>query len=98
VFFRTSTVIENLPTRSRQARDGRGGPGPRVSPLLRDPESLKAIANEAVKRVYRHGSGAADTDISHTVSVNCASFTGEAADRADTHHRASLCARSEGAL
>lgn len=31
-------------------------------PLLRDPDTLKAIATEAVKRVYRHGSGAADRD------------------------------------
>jgi uncharacterized protein (DUF2235 family) len=38
---------------------------PDGSPLLRDPQSLKAIANEAVKRVYRHGSGAADTDNEH---------------------------------
>lgn len=32
------------------------------SPLLRDPDTLKTIATEAVKRVYRHGSGAADRD------------------------------------
>ena len=35
---------------------------PDGSPLLRDPDTLKAVATEAVKRVYRHGSGAADRD------------------------------------
>ena len=38
---------------------------PDGSPLQRDPETLKAIAVEAVKRVYRHGSGAADRDDDH---------------------------------
>ena len=38
---------------------------PDGTPLLRDPDTLKNIANEAVKRVYRHGSGAADTDDQH---------------------------------
>jgi hypothetical protein len=33
--------------------------------LLRNPYDLKRIAKEAVKRVYRHGSGAADTDNEH---------------------------------
>jgi uncharacterized protein (DUF2235 family) len=35
------------------------------TPLLRNPDDLKRIAREAVKRVYRHGSGAADTDNEH---------------------------------
>lgn len=33
--------------------------------LRRNPDDLKRVAKEAVKRVYRHGSGAADTDSEH---------------------------------